>query len=500
MKKSLLHAVFSALLLAGCAQNEITDISPDAAPPVGFKVFTDAQTRGLITNGSASSANVSTGIQTTGFGVLAYYTGQFPWGVGSIAPNFMYNQKVEYKAGGWTYAPVKYWPNTEGDKISFFAYAPHSTTEKSGIALSAVTKTGSPSIRFTLQAAPADMVDLVATNDKQTGDDKTVDVEKATSTVKFKLNHVLTRASFKAKLDASLGSDPTHVIVTGMRILGTNKRDATNTGNSVAANDKSQFYSEATYWLSGGVWAPTTAGNGDAPKMQADPYELNSIMPLKEQTSISAKYNTKGIELAQAGTATALLNDNQYLFLIPPHDVTTPTGIKEATDVRMQIDYDILTVDGNLADGHSVTSTTATVSLPNGTLKRGEAYNFTFTVGLEKVQVSADVANWATPETSVYVPSADAKNTSEITYAISATLNTAKGNDKNCNYFVINCTGGSYGSINLASATVSNFVSGDRIELNFTAAPGVSGITLPTGWTADKTTLSVVGKIILKKD
>ena len=57
MKKSLLHVAFAALLLVGCAQNEITDISPDAAPPVGFKVFTDAQTRGLITNGGASSVD-----------------------------------------------------------------------------------------------------------------------------------------------------------------------------------------------------------------------------------------------------------------------------------------------------------------------------------------------------------------------------------------------------------------------------------------------------------
>lgn len=72
MKKSLLHVAFAALLLVGCAQNEITDISPDAAPPVGFKVFTDAQTRGLITNGGAppsmrraSSPPVSACLPTT---------------------------------------------------------------------------------------------------------------------------------------------------------------------------------------------------------------------------------------------------------------------------------------------------------------------------------------------------------------------------------------------------------------------------------------------------
>lgn len=497
MKKSLLHVTFAALLLVGCAQNEITDISPDAAPPVGFKVFTDAQTRGLITNGGASSVN-ATGIQTTGFGVFAYYTGQSTWAsaAANTAPNFMYNQKVAYSASEWGYTPVKYWPNTEGDKISFFAYAPHSTTTKSGIDITPTTTStkGAPTMRFTLQTAPADMVDLVATNATQTGDDKTIDVEKKTSKVSFKLKHVLTRASFKAKLDASLtATAQTHVIVTGMRILGTEKRDATNTGNSVAANAASKFYSAATYQWSDGTWASVPA-----PTVQAAPYELKAIMPLASKTDISAKYTTQGIELPQAGTEIALLNTNQYLFLIPPHDATTPTGITAPTDVRMQIDYDILTVDASLAEGHSVTSATATVSLPNGTLKRASAYNFTFTVGLEKVQVSASVEDWAT-ETGVYVPSADATNVATIITAI-GTLNTAKGNDKNCNYFVINCTGGSYGSINLASATVTNFKSGDRIELNFTSAPGISGITLPTGWKADKTTLSVVGKIILKKD
>ena len=493
MKKSLLHAAFATLLLAGCAQNEITDISPDAAPPVGFKVFTDAQTRGLITNGNASSAS-ATGIQTTGFGVFAYYTGQSTWASAgaNTAPNFMYNQKVEYSSGEWTYTPVKYWPNTEGDKISFFAYAPHSTTAKSGIDFTSTTTStkNAPTMRFTLQAAPADMVDLVATNATQTSPDKTIDVEKATSKVSFKLKHVLTRASFKAKLDASLGSSPTHVIVTGMRILGTDKRDATNTGNSVAANSASKFYSAATYQWSDGTWA-----TNPAPTAQAAAYELKTIMPLASKTSISSKYTTQGIELLQAGTETALLNANQYLFLIPPYDAD---GIKAATDVKMQIDYDILTVDASLADGHSVTSTTATVSLPNGTLKRGAAYNFTFTVGLEKVQVSASVEDWAS-ETSVYVPSADATNAATIITAI-GTLNTAKGNDKNCNYFVVNCTGSSYGAINLTSATVTNFKSGDRIELNFAAAPGVTSVTLPSGWTADKTTLSGIGKIILTKN
>ncbi|MCS2390937.1 hypothetical protein NXV57_32205 [Bacteroides thetaiotaomicron] len=79
---------------------------------------------------------------------------------------------------------------------------------------------------------------------------------------------MLTRASFKAKLDASLtATAQTHVIVTGIRILGTEKRDATNTGNSVAANAASKFYSAATYQWSDGTWASVPA-----PTVQAAPY------------------------------------------------------------------------------------------------------------------------------------------------------------------------------------------------------------------------------------
>ena len=496
MKKSLLHATVAALLLAGCAQNEITDISPDAAPPVGFKVFTDAQTRGLVTNSNATNAGVTTGIQTTGFGVFAYYTGQSAWNnTGSFAPNFMYDQKVTY-SGGWIYTPVKFWPNTEGDKISFFAYAPHRTTSKSGIAFSTTTTTatGAPKLNFTLQTTPQDMVDLVATDATQTGADKTIDVQKRTSNVAFKLKHVLTRASFKAKLDASLTSTAqTHVFITGMRILGTAKRDdSKNAGNNVTANNNSKFYSAATYQWSDGKWNYTTP----APTLQSAAYELGntSFMPLVSHSSITSKYTTTGIELPQGATEVSLLNTNQYAFLIPPYDIE---GIKAATDVRMQIDYDVVTVDNSLSQGYSITSTTATVSLPNGTLQRGKAYIYTFTVGLEKVQVNATVEEWAADQ-SVYVPSADVTTASAAAVNTAlATLTTAKQNNKNCNYFVVNITANASGGSWTLSGASTYFVSGDKIELKFT-----SGSTLPTvtlsGWKV--TSDSSNKKIILTKN
>lgn len=35
---------------------------------------------------------------------------------------FMNNTKVEKKDGGWSYAPIKYWPNNATDKVNFFGY------------------------------------------------------------------------------------------------------------------------------------------------------------------------------------------------------------------------------------------------------------------------------------------------------------------------------------------------------------------------------------------
>ena len=57
----------------------------------------------------------------------------------------MHNQMVKFDGTNnvWTYSPVKYWPNRQNDKISFFAYAPYESDwqngSKSGVITSAAT-------------------------------------------------------------------------------------------------------------------------------------------------------------------------------------------------------------------------------------------------------------------------------------------------------------------------------------------------------------------------
>lgn len=77
-----------------------------------------------------------------GFGLFGLYTGKLTYENTSVTSDFMYNQKVTgtgNATGGydWTYAPVKYWPNTTSletgaynEYITFFAYAPYEATPK----------------------------------------------------------------------------------------------------------------------------------------------------------------------------------------------------------------------------------------------------------------------------------------------------------------------------------------------------------------------------------
>ena len=505
--KSLMAVVILAALTTGCSQNEITEMSPDARPAMNFGVYTGVQTRGEVMDDTWLKK--AAGVNGGGLGVLAYHTKQTAWSSAksSSTPNFMYNQKVEWSSGSsaFAYTPLKYWPNTEGDKISFFAYAPYDTDAASGaidngIVLSAYTAQSDPTLTFTLKTAANNLVDLVATNATQTsGDNQVIDVIKRIGDIKFKLNHVLTRATFSAKLDNSISAtgSATHVCVTGVRILGTAARtDASNTGNNVAENNASKFYTKALYKFVDGTWNYNTAGQFE---VSSNPYELTAVLNTAGKSY--GGYTTSSIEVPQGGTAVSLLKTDEYLFLIPVNDATTPAGITAATDVRVQIDYDIVTVDASLSAGHSITSTTATVSLPNGTLKRAEAYKFTFTIGLNAVTVSAEVAPW-TDKGEVFIPSATSATTgkTDIQNAITA-MNTAKTNNPNCNYFVIDVTGTGTVALTSLSATNAAFKSGDKIELNFLGAVTASNGTVSmTGWTVTGSLTSQAGKIILTKN
>ena len=167
MKKNFLAmTALAAMLFAGCTSSddlttrETITKANEAATPINFGTYMGKQAstrtvttqdyvKGPIANTAVSADGVKS-LAQAGFGVFSYYTEASdynPANVGiapsNIAPNFMYNQKLEYDdSKAWIYSPVKYWPNgidagnTSGSpsntalqkqegKLSFFAYAPY---------------------------------------------------------------------------------------------------------------------------------------------------------------------------------------------------------------------------------------------------------------------------------------------------------------------------------------------------------------------------------------
>lgn len=149
-------------------------------------------------------------LRSDGFGVFACRTGKHPYVSSSISWNFMWNQQVTYAATGWTYSPVKYWPNDmtgeEGDEyITFFAYAPYSKRDRSDKASRCIvdfsnnTEIGDAWLTYQLggseNAWQNDQVDLlyaVAKDQKRP--------EKTGARIKFSFRHALAGAGDRVKV------------------------------------------------------------------------------------------------------------------------------------------------------------------------------------------------------------------------------------------------------------------------------------------------------------
>ena len=139
-------AAASALMLTACtSENDVLQSSAaqqqSAPQAVGFDVYmpqvtnvTRAGYGGVMTT---DKLKTNTENDKVGFGVFAYHTQGS--GYVAAAPNFMYNEHVLWN-NGWSYSPLKYWPNEttndsqdpaastgapNNDYLSFFAYAPY---------------------------------------------------------------------------------------------------------------------------------------------------------------------------------------------------------------------------------------------------------------------------------------------------------------------------------------------------------------------------------------
>ena len=132
------------LLLAACGSDDSTSPANTATGTSGTQPIMFSAGMGAAKQAATRATtdiNDKPDLSTQGgFGVFGCYTGLHRYSDSNVRPDFMYNEHVTSIDDGstWTYSPLKYWPNGEGETsdgsvtgdnphyVSFMAYAPWS--------------------------------------------------------------------------------------------------------------------------------------------------------------------------------------------------------------------------------------------------------------------------------------------------------------------------------------------------------------------------------------
>ena len=322
----------------------------------------------------------------------------------------MYNQLVKKNDNNeWAYSPLKYWPNNEGDKVSFFAYAPYTAQPTSGDGDTDYnigkhylnTSQGLPTLTFYVHPTVKDQVDLlwatpVLNQTKQTvGDD-----------VEFIFHHALARIGFSVQ--AMIDN------VNGDNQDGTDD-DATDTSDSFETNQggtQVTTVSVQSVKLSGNFY---NAGTLSYASDNSNNYTASFLPNSCTAPAGGITYELSGTggnfeDVANNVTiADTKLNKNDSYIMIIPRGFTS-TNNQELT---LEIVYTVTTTDPNLVGGKSeITNTITKEFFIQSGFEAGKAYNFSLHLGLTSVKLSATVGAW--------VPNGDV----EKDYVVNVPLNT----------------------------------------------------------------------------
>lgn len=374
MKKKLFLGLLAAAAVSftACQKDEvISEVPQDQAIEFGTYVGRDAMTKGSIVELDE--------VETNGFGVYAYYTEESAFSTPSALPNFMNNTQVTFNNTNWVYSPLKYWPNENNHKISFFAYAPYDANKT----LSGTNY--SPTITYKVDNDITKHTDILYANavedqTKQTINDK----------VKFEFFHALSRIGFNVEAvvdevnaDNDLSDDSgsantndidanTEIVVKSVTLSGNfipeGELDlATSTGVNNTSNTPSWTSETAvskTFTLDKDNFkSPTTNPSTEGQKVTKDKAQLN--------------------------------DDNDYLMIIPQNF--------NSDQVNISIVYEVKTTDNNNNANSSVIENTISKSF-NFNFEAGKAYMFNLHIGMTSVKVDAEVEAWDESEKTLNIP------------------------------------------------------------------------------------------------
>ncbi len=423
MKKLVFLAACAALVLAGCAKNDVIQNTNDENA-VSFGVYA-GNTATKATYGDLTTENIKG--STDGFGVFAYYTQSTAWASAATTatPNFMYNQQVKYNASAdpakypskWEYTPLKYWPNgtnntevtsgTFGDYVSFFAYAPHTAvTPEDGetvaataypaagegiTAVSTNAATNVPTVTFTVPANAKEQIDLLWATPMKDQQHKNLN-----GRVAFTFNHALAKLNVQVRNVVDAVSGPTTNI--------TDDKDATLENNETwvilqSLTVKANGTKTGTLNLNDGTWTrPSTPGNSiityDKAAFNFGKSGATWNYDANDNTITVSEDSKEGFKVIE----TALdLNSNISPMIIP---ITEDGGIAIG-DFIITADYWVITKDPALKSGYSTVHQVITKSnAAKISFAAGKKHNILVDLGLNSVDFDVTaVTPWdaATP-------------------------------------------------------------------------------------------------------
>ena len=451
MNKKVLFAATMAAVLASCSSDDLSltsskqsVIDENGNPAYLFggnsqRSLTRAGYAGVM-NTDQLKASVADG---GGFGVFGYYTDLNEYDQIS-SPNFMYNQKVEYSGGSWTYEPVKYWPNEYGskaqsddvDKVTFFAYAPYTAnTPATGkvaedqVGITGFTRNstaGDPYVKYVGSLDPTQCVDLCWGVADPSADVEWKTIQGVSQTMakgmpwinvqrpekslgqkmKFFFKHALSQLNVQIDADVNTNQhgegaevdSKTKVYVRSITFNGFAMKGALNLNNEEAGVPNWKGYNCSNEPLLADEY---TIYDGMKDGKEGTGYtasneKVTGLNPTIIQTKKwSEQAATDGVQKA----AKNLFNNT---------DATAPIYVIPTGDeMSITIVYDIETEDANLAKTVSDNETngvsienkiTKTITVTGGTealkLEAGKKYTIQLHLGLSQVEFDAEVEDW----------------------------------------------------------------------------------------------------------
>lgn len=353
MKKRLFLGLLAvaAVSFTACQKDEVISQMPkDQAIEFGTYLGRGAQTKGSVITTAE--------LQNQGFGVYAYYTGQTAMSAYDIpaTPNFLNNEKVS--TADWTYTNTKYWPNTPGDKISFYAYGPYDGANDNAIELA--TGAGKkPVLTYTVNADIAKHMDVLFAPAQENF------TKPAPGTkVDMKFYHALSRIGFKVNTAADYSAEGVTITLKNVTLSG-------------------KFYTSADMDL--GTAGINTTGTPAAFESVKD----NWAAKVTPADPVSFEYFNGTQAVAYKANTDASSTDDD------PVDVNGSKGYMMVIPQEFaSADKITLSVQYNLKDTYNDINNTVTKDI-NFNFEAGKAYTFLITIGgLQKVEFTASVIDW----------------------------------------------------------------------------------------------------------